>query len=84
MDLTVLHVALELTANSKPQFYPSLPAVSGESSMTACQVEELATKTTEGAALEVKECIDCSCIVTPDLCSVVGQRPTFGTACANR
>ena len=32
---------------------PALPAVSGESSLTVWQVEELTTKTTEGAALEV-------------------------------
>ena len=58
MSLTVLHVALGLTANSKPPLFPALPAVPGESSLTAWQVEQLNTESTEGAALEVKECVD--------------------------
>ena len=58
VDLTVLHVAFILTANRKPPLFPTLPAAPGESSLTACQVEELTTKSTAGAALEGRECID--------------------------
>ena len=36
----------------------ALQVVSGESSLIACQVEDLATKTTEGADLVVKECVE--------------------------
>ena len=54
VDRTVLHVALGLTANRKPPLFPTLPAVSGGSSLTAGQVEKLTTQTTEGA-LEVQE-----------------------------
>ena len=35
VSLTVLHVALGLTANSKPPLFPALPAVPGETSLTA-------------------------------------------------
>ena len=54
MNLFLLHVALDLTTNKKPQFFP----VSGEFILTACHAEELTTKSTEGAALEVKDCVD--------------------------
>ena len=37
---------------------PRLLAVPCESSLTAWQVEQLNTKSTEGAALEVKKCVD--------------------------
>ena len=40
-------MAFGLTANGKPEWH----GVHG-------QVEELTTKTTEGAAIEVKECVD--------------------------
>ena len=58
VDLTLLHVVLGLTANRKPPFFSALPAVSGECSLTAFQVEEFTIKIPEDAALEVKECID--------------------------
>ena len=54
MCLTILHVTLGLTANSKPPLFPTLPAVPGRSSLTTWQVEQLNTKSTEGAALEVE------------------------------
>ena len=56
-DLALLHMALGLTANRKSQVFPALPVVSGDFSLTACHMEQLTTKTKEGAAIEVKECI---------------------------
>ena len=58
VSLTVLHVALGQTANRRPSLFPALSTVPGESSLTAWQMEQLNTMSTEGAALEVLECVD--------------------------
>ena len=51
-------MALGQTANGRPPLFPARPTVPGESSLTAWQMEQLNTKSTEGAALDVMECVD--------------------------
>ena len=54
MIISLLHLTLGLTANRKPPLFPILPAVPGEFSLTAGQVEYFTTKSTE-ACLELVE-----------------------------